>query len=85
VLRESSGTTDEAEARKMLTKRAAEVTTRTHPGLEVERVKMTDATRKLERYCEEQAATRAENGHTLGILDHSEAESAPTKKPQRQR
>ena len=40
LLRESSGTTDETEARKLLKKRTAQVTTGTHPGLEIERIKI---------------------------------------------
>jgi integrase len=40
LLRESSGTTDEAKAWKILKKRVAQVTTGTHPGLEIERVKV---------------------------------------------
>jgi integrase len=39
-LRESSGTTDEVRAGKILTQRIAQVTTGTHPGLEIERVKV---------------------------------------------
>ena len=39
-LRESSGTTDEAKAKKILKNRIAQVTTGTHPGLEVERVRV---------------------------------------------
>src|SRR5262252_5744932 len=39
-LRESSGTTNEAEAEKLLKKRVAQVTSGTHPGLEIERIKV---------------------------------------------
>jgi hypothetical protein len=41
---------------------------------------MADAIRKLERYREEQAATRAENEHSSSIVKPSEAENTrPTK------
>jgi hypothetical protein len=39
-LRESTGTTDEANAGKILKKRVAQVTTGTHPGLAIERVRV---------------------------------------------
>jgi hypothetical protein len=47
LLRESSGTTDEAKAEKILKKRVAQVTTGTHPGLEIERVKVDDLIQDL--------------------------------------
>lgn len=43
---------------------------------------MRDAIRKLERYREEQKAARAENGHTLGILDPSAVQNTLPKKVQ---
>lgn len=57
VLRESSGTTDEAEARRLLKKRSAQVTTGTHPGLQIERVKVDELAEAFFRYYKI-------NGHT---------------------
>jgi hypothetical protein len=39
-VRESSGTTDEAKAKRLLKQRIAQVATKTHPWLEVERVRV---------------------------------------------
>jgi hypothetical protein len=41
-----------------------------------------DAIRKLERYREEQKATRAENEHSSSIVEPSEAKNTPPEKLQ---
>jgi hypothetical protein len=48
----------------------------------IDRRMMAAAARQYERYRAEQAVARAENGHTLGILDSTEAKNTPAKKLQ---
>ena len=63
-LRESSGTTDEAKTKKILNNRVAQVATGTHPGSEVERV-------RVEQLAEDFLRDYKINGHKS--LDDAEA------------